>query len=113
MTALMSQKLLQRFKHNTINSMKNLFLGLVMFVGTASFANTGDPVKELPVLPATTTKIEVVNENTENANQIEDEALRCKVSVSDGISTVTLSCWFCNCADLLIDAQLTLESIYE
>lgn len=67
-----------------------------MFVGTASFANTGDPVKELPVVPATTTKIEVVNENTENANQIEDEAIHCKVTIGD----VSMSCWFCNCKDL-------------
>lgn len=47
----MSQKLLQRFMHNTINSMKNLFLCLAfMLIGSFTFANTQSFKKQKDVI---------------------------------------------------------------
>lgn len=75
--------------------MKNLFLGLVMLMGTASFANTGDPVKELPVVLATTKKVEQSNK-VNNEEKVKDDSLYCSVTVGAN----SASCWFCSCSEL-------------
>lgn len=87
--------------------MKNFIFTLAfMLIGSFAFANNIDNneiKKEKP-------KTEIVASNSEhsNKNEVEDDALRCKVSISDGISTVTMSCWFCNCKELAEEAEIAL-----
>ena len=84
--------------------MKNLFLGLVMLVGSASFANTNDPVKEKSAVTVATEKVEnYKNSETEDKNA--DDSLRCSVTIGD----VHMSCWFCNCDRLRSDALYAAE----
>lgn len=68
-----------------------------MLVGTASFANTGDPVKKLPVVPENTEKVEKTSEVVAE-EKVSDDAIHCKVT--NGIDTYT--CWFCNCGTLAL-----------
>ena len=71
---------------NNIFIMKNLFLGLLMLVGTLSFANTEEPI----VIPVT----------TETAIEVADDDLYCSVKVGD----IEVTCWFCDCDELLNSA---------
>ncbi len=71
-----------------------------MLVGTVSFANPGDPIKKLPVETATTVKTEVVKKVVET--KVADDAIYCSVTIGD----VSMSCWFCNCNDLRLDALI-------
>lgn len=75
--------------------MKNLFLGLVMLMGTASFANTGDPVKKLPIVPTKTEKIEQ-DQKDDTDSKVKDDGLYCSVTVGAN----SASCWFCSCSAL-------------
>jgi hypothetical protein len=50
LTALMSQKLLQRLKQNILNSMKNVFFSLAfMLIGSFAFANNYENIKSKEV----------------------------------------------------------------
>lgn len=64
-----------------------------MLVGTVSFANTGDPVKELPIVPTTIEKVETVVETP----KVGDEALYCSVVIDKYEHT----CWFCDCTEFI------------
>ena len=74
--------------------MKNLILGFVMLLVTVSFANSGEPVKVLPVVPTTTEKIETV---VVNEKKVADDAIYCSVV----IDSYRHSCWFCDCAEFV------------
>jgi hypothetical protein len=92
-------------KTTKIYCITNLILSLAfVLMGSFAFANGVEEKK------STETK-EVVVAVVDNKEEvkIEDEALRCRVTVSDGLNTVTMSCWFCNCTDLMADALAGLE----
>ena len=53
---------------------------------------------------------DTLHENETTTVDPNDEALRCKVELSNGRNTVTMSCWFCDCDKL---TETAMESLYE
>ncbi|MEC5167304.1 hypothetical protein RCH18_003059 [Flavobacterium sp. PL11] len=75
--------------------MKNLFLGLLMLIGAASFANTEDPIKKLPIAPA---PVELVQKSDKIVikQKVADDAIYCSIKVNGNEA----SCWLCDCNEL-------------
>jgi hypothetical protein len=94
----MSQKLLQRFKQNTINSMKNLFLTLAfMLIGSFAFANNSTPPKSDDGKTLSNNNILNCSQNSEKKNDESGRQCCTKTrSMSDGSSISVTACagWF-------------------
>lgn len=74
-------------------------MACVAFMGSAFASNEIVLEKQVATIQSTT-----------NNNGDDDDAIKCSVTLTDQYgNTVSMSCWFCNCSELGVDAEMLLE----
>jgi hypothetical protein len=95
--------------------MKNVILSLAfIMISSFAFANESNEIQSLNKSDKRSDKeiiVENSNEDCNDDNVLENEAIYCRVRVSnDLVGTMTFSCWFCDCGSLAEHAQDIIDS---